>query len=193
MLGFSVFTSRLLAMGLSQSHWHFKSHVMSSLHCLIPLLPLFCSCQFQRLDYCSLLFKRPLSLYNPSARTPWKTLSSVVKDACLQLRCLAIDVLLFCVFASVGMCLPSRCLAMGIHVTVYSVIYIYHLGCVVLEISSQELPHGSSSLITFFTVTSDDVHDMSRLALVCCTSTLYMLVVMSLYFRSVNIFYGISL
>jgi hypothetical protein len=35
---------------------------------------------------------------NSSARTPWKTPSSLVKDAYLQLRCLAIDVLLYCAF-----------------------------------------------------------------------------------------------
>jgi hypothetical protein len=47
------------------------------------------------LDYCFLLFKRPsLSLYNPSARNPRKTPSSVVKGVCLQFRCLAIGVLL---------------------------------------------------------------------------------------------------
>jgi hypothetical protein len=32
---------------------------------------------------------------------------------CLQLRCLAIDVLLFRTFAYAGMCLAIRCLAMG--------------------------------------------------------------------------------
>jgi hypothetical protein len=36
---------------------------------------------------------------NSSTRIPQKTPSSFVKDACLQLRCLAIDVLLFRAFA----------------------------------------------------------------------------------------------
>jgi hypothetical protein len=49
-LGFSVFTSRILTTDLSQSHCHFISHMKSSLHSLIPFLPLFCSCQFRRLD-----------------------------------------------------------------------------------------------------------------------------------------------
>jgi hypothetical protein len=44
-LGFSVFTSCILAMDLSQSHCHFKSHIKSSCHSLIPFLPLFCNCQ----------------------------------------------------------------------------------------------------------------------------------------------------
>jgi hypothetical protein len=45
-------------------------------------------------DYCSKLSKWPsLSLYNPSARAPRKTPSSV-NDACLLVRYLAMDVLL---------------------------------------------------------------------------------------------------
>jgi hypothetical protein len=47
---FSVFTSRILATDLSQSHCHFKSHMKFSFHSPIPFLPLFCSCQFRRLD-----------------------------------------------------------------------------------------------------------------------------------------------
>jgi hypothetical protein len=47
--------------------------------------------------------------YNSSARTPRKTLSSIIKNACFLI--LAIDVLLLTACAS-GMCLPSRCLAM---------------------------------------------------------------------------------
>jgi hypothetical protein len=39
-LGFSVFTSRILATDLSQSHYHFKSHMKSSLYSLIPFLPI---------------------------------------------------------------------------------------------------------------------------------------------------------
>jgi hypothetical protein len=38
-LGFSVFTSRILATDLSQSHYKFKSHIKSSLHSLIHFLP----------------------------------------------------------------------------------------------------------------------------------------------------------
>jgi hypothetical protein len=49
-LGFSVFTSRILAMDLSQSHCHFKPHVKSSSHSLVPFLPLFCSCKFRKLN-----------------------------------------------------------------------------------------------------------------------------------------------
>jgi hypothetical protein len=49
-LGFSAFTSRILATDLSQSQCNFKSHVKSSCQSLIPFLPLFCICKFRRLD-----------------------------------------------------------------------------------------------------------------------------------------------
>jgi hypothetical protein len=38
------------------------------------------------------------------------------------LRCLAIDVLFLRAFAPTGMCLLSRCVAMGIHVTIFNAI-----------------------------------------------------------------------
>jgi hypothetical protein len=49
-LEFLVFTSLILATDLSQSHCHFKSRIKFSFHCLFPLLPLFCSCQFRTPD-----------------------------------------------------------------------------------------------------------------------------------------------
>jgi hypothetical protein len=49
-LGFSVFTSRILATDLSQSHCHFKSQMKSCLRRLISFLSIFCYCQFRRLD-----------------------------------------------------------------------------------------------------------------------------------------------
>jgi hypothetical protein len=49
-LGFSLFTSRILATDLSQSHCHFKSHMKFSFQSLTPFLPVFCSCQFRGLD-----------------------------------------------------------------------------------------------------------------------------------------------
>jgi hypothetical protein len=55
-------------------------------------------------------------LYNYFERTTQKT-QSVVKEACLLIRYVAVDVLLLCAFASAAVYLPSRCLAMGIHVT----------------------------------------------------------------------------
>jgi hypothetical protein len=43
---------------------------------------------------------------------------SIVDEACLPRRCLAIDVLLFRMFASAEICLANRCLAMRIHITI---------------------------------------------------------------------------
>jgi hypothetical protein len=42
-----------------------------------------------------LLKRLSFSLYNPSARTPQKTPSSVIKDPCVLVRYLAMDILLF--------------------------------------------------------------------------------------------------
>jgi hypothetical protein len=47
-LGFSVLNNRILATGL-QSHCNLKLY-MKSFHRLISILPLFCNCQFRRLD-----------------------------------------------------------------------------------------------------------------------------------------------
>jgi hypothetical protein len=59
----------------------------------------------------------PVPSYNSSVRTPQKTQFSVVKITCLLVRYLAMDVLLLraCVTET---CLPTRSLAIGLHVTV---------------------------------------------------------------------------
>jgi hypothetical protein len=44
--------------------------------------------------------------------------ASIVKEACLLIRCLAMDILLLRAFASARMCLPSPCLAIGRHATI---------------------------------------------------------------------------
>jgi hypothetical protein len=62
----------------------------------------------------------PNTSYNHFARTPRKTPFSVVQNACLLVRYLAMDVLLFLGAYVAGMSLPPRCLAMGIHVTILS-------------------------------------------------------------------------
>jgi hypothetical protein len=54
-LRFWVFTSRILATDLSHSHCYLKSHMKSSCHSQIPFFPLFCSCQFRRLDWIQFL------------------------------------------------------------------------------------------------------------------------------------------
>jgi hypothetical protein len=109
----------------------------TSLHSLIPFLPLFCSCQFRGFnstifDYSSLLLQLPLLclvfgalLYHLGTDHTENTARNV-DEACLPRRCLAIDVLLFHAFASAGMCLASRCVAMGMHVTIQShCVFIY--------------------------------------------------------------------
>jgi hypothetical protein len=58
-------------------------------------------------------------IYNHFARTTQKTQPILLKRR-FMIRCLAIDVLLLRALAPAGMCLPSRCLAVGIHVTILS-------------------------------------------------------------------------
>jgi hypothetical protein len=55
--------------------------------------------------------------YNHFPRTPRKTIC-IVNEACLLICCLATDVLFLRALARSRMCLRSRCLARGIHVTV---------------------------------------------------------------------------
>jgi hypothetical protein len=68
----------------------------------------------------------PNTSYNHFVRTPWNTPSSVVNNACLLVRYLAIDVLLLLSAFVARMCLPTRRLAMGIHVTIHRVIPQLH-------------------------------------------------------------------
>jgi hypothetical protein len=91
-LGFSVFTSRIMAMDLSQSPCNFKSHMKASFHSLIPFLALFLtrfipllsisyfgrlasrnSTPHSRLDYYPWSPVLTVSFYKPSARTTQKT------------------------------------------------------------------------------------------------------------------------
>jgi hypothetical protein len=115
-LGFSVFTSLIQAKHYQQSHCHFKSHMKSSFHSLIPFLPLFCNCHFRRLDsiqflssrahipagwytdtrlftsrllFCAALCCRIL-LYNHFAQTTLKTQLLLLRRR-LLIRCLAMD------------------------------------------------------------------------------------------------------
>jgi hypothetical protein len=146
-LGFSVFTSRILAtdynsLGVNSNHTGksscdslipFLSFLLRHLRLSSPELTHFC------FDYSSVLrllyfyFTSVLqnTFYNHTARTPGKTPSSIVKNACLLVRYLAIVVLLLSVFVAV-MCLPTRCLAMDIHVTIFTIVTrtnLIHRGC----------------------------------------------------------------
>jgi hypothetical protein len=98
-------------------HWSYPSngfitvsHTKSSFHSLIPFLPLFCNCQHNS---------------NPSSspgrlafRTRLSTLDSTTSSITGPLPSSGCPSVAFVRFA--GLCLPSRCLAMGIHVTVFS-------------------------------------------------------------------------
>jgi hypothetical protein len=99
-LRFSVFTSRILATDLSQSHCHFKTHMKSSWHSIIPFLSLFYSCKFRKLD--SLLSTTVLYsfayydcvLLQPFGKDHTENTAPIFKEVCLLRRYLAIDVLL---------------------------------------------------------------------------------------------------
>jgi hypothetical protein len=86
---------------------HFKSHMKSSLHRLVPFLPLFCNCQFWRLD--SLLQRYILAGWRLETRLDYyfsievffittlhgtrrKQSLCVVGKACLLSRCIATEV-----------------------------------------------------------------------------------------------------
>jgi hypothetical protein len=52
---------------------------------------------------------------------------SIVEKACLLIRCLATDVIFLRVYAFAVMCLPSRCLAMGLEVTICKTTLTYRI------------------------------------------------------------------
>jgi hypothetical protein len=80
-LGSSVFTSRILATHLSQSHCHFKSNMKPSFHSLIPFLPVSCSCQYRRQD--SIQFRIPGQAGNPKLDPSLQTINSVLDSSAL--------------------------------------------------------------------------------------------------------------
>jgi hypothetical protein len=117
----------------------------SSCHSLIPLLPLFCNCQLQRLDsiqflcsrahipagwrleirlftsdYCSILLCAAERFFITTLHGHTENTASIVKEALLPIRCLTKDVILLRALATAAMCLPSRCLAMDLYVTIWS-------------------------------------------------------------------------
>jgi hypothetical protein len=130
-LGFSVFTSHILATDLSQYHCHFNSHLKCSWHSLIPFCHFFSItfyCHLQNsTKFSRILFCTPSTVtstvpqntsYNYFARTLRKTPSYIVQNVCLLVCYIAMDVLLLSACVA-GMCLQNRCLAMVIHVTIF--------------------------------------------------------------------------
>jgi hypothetical protein len=63
----------------------------------------------------------------PRRGLPRKHGLSIVEKACLLTHCLLMDVLFLCELASARMCLPSRCLAMGLYVIIPNVNLIEEL------------------------------------------------------------------
>jgi hypothetical protein len=132
-LGFSVFTSRILAtdfvavsLSLQITHEVFFSQP-NSFHAIIQQLPnqfdsiapelISLQAGISKLDSTRLLSCQLRKLpYNHFARTTQKTAS--IEEACVLICCLAMDVLLLGAFASAGISLLTRCLAVGIHVTI---------------------------------------------------------------------------
>jgi hypothetical protein len=99
------------------------AHIKSSFHSLIPFLPLLCNCQFRRLNSIQFLCSQDhiLAGWHPETglcMDHTENRASLLKEACLLIRCLAIDVLLLHTLAPIGMCLPSRCLAMSLYVAI---------------------------------------------------------------------------
>jgi hypothetical protein len=111
----------------------------SSCHSLIPFFLLFCSCQFRRFDSIPLFpsssRQAGVSKLDPSLpfillNTFYNHFARITQKEFLLIRFLVIDVLLLRSFTSAGMCLPSPCLAVRIHVTVrnlYLRIYVQGL------------------------------------------------------------------
>jgi hypothetical protein len=137
-LGFSVFTSRILATDLSLTVT--SNNMWSSCHSLIPFVPF-----LQLPSLKTRLFYSRIKLHTPFysaflllscrtlliitfARTPRKTPSSIIKNAYLLGLYLAMDVLLLSAFVA-GMCLLTRCLAMDIHVTILSKCFLCYFSC----------------------------------------------------------------
>jgi hypothetical protein len=69
-----------------------------------------------------------------TTRTPRKTPFSIVWNAPLLVRYLAIDVRLLLSSCVTGMCLPTRCLAMGIRVTIFSLLTYLHIPSLVVRL-----------------------------------------------------------
>jgi hypothetical protein len=84
--------------------------------------------------------------YNHFPRNSLKT-ASIVKEAYLRTRCLAVDILLLRALACAGMCLPSRCLAR--HNTSFRALWGIELHCSTLW-SSPVSDSGTYSRILFF-------------------------------------------
>jgi hypothetical protein len=94
-VGFSVFTSRIRATDFSDSHCHFNSHMKSSLHRLIPFLPLFCKCQFRGLDSALSTAVLYSVASNSKSHCDWRSVSQTVLVSSSHLGLMTRYLLLF--------------------------------------------------------------------------------------------------
>jgi hypothetical protein len=130
-LGFSVFTSRILAMDFSQSHCNKNSHMKSSWHNLIPFLPsplnhlLLPSPEHDAVLSTTVLYSvllHPVFLLCPLITLGTDPMENTVfcSQECLftcrlhRNECPSVACVCFA-----GMCLPSPCLAMGVYFTIF--------------------------------------------------------------------------
>jgi hypothetical protein len=91
----------------------------SSCHSLIPFLPFLLSrLRLPSPELDLVIDNISLNFWQKLTRDHAENIASIVGEACLLIRCLATDVLLMRTLASAGMCLPSRCIAMGLYVTI---------------------------------------------------------------------------
>jgi hypothetical protein len=129
-LGFSVFTSHILATDLQQSHCHFKSHMKTSLHSLTPFLALFGTCQFRTLSSSApKLISRQAGVSQLDSLLKWTLLYNSFALTTQRIQLLYCYVAVFTaplrsngsssivasVFVAAEICLPSRCLAMKVY------------------------------------------------------------------------------
>jgi hypothetical protein len=101
-LGFSLFTSRILATDLSQSHFNFKSHMKYSCQSLISFFSINFDCHFQNPTHFLITSSNDLLYPFITLRQgPLRKHSlSIVEKACLLIRCLGMDILLLRAYAS---------------------------------------------------------------------------------------------
>jgi hypothetical protein len=154
-LGFSVFTSRILATDFIRVSLSLQTTTKFSFHSLLPLLSLFCNCQFRRLDsfqfLCSQVISRQVGvskldsiqlifLYNHIARTTRKTQPFYfwLGMFTAPLHSNESYSIVACVFVASGMCLPSRYLATNVYTDFAILAFGHH---VTIHKSSRWIPH----------------------------------------------------
>jgi hypothetical protein len=124
-LGFSVLTTRILATDLSQSSCNFKSRMKSSSHCLIPFLPFLLNhlrlpspeldlIPFRLLSYIP-CYSVSTTLHGPHGKRRLLLSRMRVYWSVSQHWT---SYFFFREFASAEMCLPTRCLPVGIYVKI---------------------------------------------------------------------------